>query len=303
LGELKKLSDGVHAYIQSSAAWGHSNSGMISNAGSAVLFDTLFTLDLTKELITEITRVTGVERFDYLALSHHHGDHVFGSEVVAREVTVAHLECSREMERLRPPDPALYTAKYSGFNFEGITFPTVDKVFTSNLTLDLAGKEIQLLHYGPAHTTNDIILWDPEAQVVFCGDLVFNGSIPLCMEGSIGNWITALDNMLQLDAKIYVPGHGAVGGREVVEKCRAYLVMLREQVSQAYEADLPEWEAIQNFDYGDFGDWADTERIVPNVYRMYAELRGYEPTEGVDARIVQKQMYEYKQAGQVLRGV
>ena len=93
----------------------------------------------------------------------------------------------------------------------------------------LDGERIQLLHYGPAHTSGDIVVFFPEKRLAFVGDLVFVGRDPLIHRqkgGTSTGLVKTLQALLDLGADKYVPGHGEVLGRSEVE---AALESLREK--------------------------------------------------------------------------
>ena len=64
------------------------------------------------------------------------------------------------------------------------------------MTLHLSDFPVELHHVGqPAHTTNDVLVWLPEQQVLFTGDLAFNGGQPFVLEGSIAGFRNAIAQM------------------------------------------------------------------------------------------------------------
>jgi glyoxylase-like metal-dependent hydrolase (beta-lactamase superfamily II) len=53
--------------------------------------------------------------------------------------------------------------------------------FADRLTLWSADKPIEVSYVGqPAHTSNDSLVWLPEQEVLFCGDLLFNAAPRSC---------------------------------------------------------------------------------------------------------------------------
>ena len=55
----------------------------------------------------------------------------------------------------------------------------------------------QVRHVGTAaHTTNDSIIWIPERAVLFCGDLIFNGT-PFLLMGSVAGAIDVLEHVVR----------------------------------------------------------------------------------------------------------
>jgi cyclase len=153
-----------------------------------------------------------------------------------------------------------------------LTPPTV--TFDDRLTVYVDDLRVELLYLGPAHTTSDIVAWIPERKLLFSGDLVFNGGTPFALGGSVGGWLDAMDRLEALGAETIVPGHGPVAGPEVLGQVRRYLEWLQAVGREGFERGVPPLELAQGLDFGEFADWHDRERIVPNLHRVYSELRG-----------------------------
>src|SRR6185437_10063141 len=76
---LHELADGLYAYLQPDGSWGWSNAGLIAADGTSLLVDTLFDLELTRnmlnhtddlgpELAAYIRRIFGPFRFEGIEL-------------------------------------------------------------------------------------------------------------------------------------------------------------------------------------------------------------------------------------------
>ncbi|MGH2610696.1 MAG: MBL fold metallo-hydrolase, partial [Tepidiformaceae bacterium] len=133
---------------------------------------------------------------------------------------------------------------------------------------------VELIFVGPAHTSNDIVAWIPERKVLFSGDVIFNGGTPFALAGSIGGWLQALDVIEGLGAERIVPGHGGVAGPEVIGEVRAYLQFIQEIARRGMESGVEPLAVARDLDLGRFSELHDRERLVPNLHRAYAELRG-----------------------------
>ena len=58
--------------------------------------------------------------------------------------------------------------------------------FTDRLRAWSDDTPLEVSYVGqPAHTSNDCLVWLPEQQVLFCGDLLFNGGTPFLLMGSV----------------------------------------------------------------------------------------------------------------------
>ncbi|MCE0444615.1 hypothetical protein LT493_02230 [Streptomyces tricolor] len=62
----------------------------------------------------------------------------------------------------------------AGLDWGDVRLRLPDLTFPEQITLHQGGHEIQLIHVGPAHTTNDIVAWLPGPRVLFAGDVVMN---------------------------------------------------------------------------------------------------------------------------------
>ena len=87
--------------------------------------------------------------------------------------------------------------------------PTI--VVDDGLSLYRGSRRIEILRLGASHTHGDLVVYLPGERVVVTGDLLV-GPTPLIGgdQSFIGDWATSLDRLLELDASIFVPGHGPV---------------------------------------------------------------------------------------------
>jgi cyclase len=162
----------------------------------------------------------------FVVLTHHHTDHALGSSWFAgRGATViAHEACPEGMAKEHPGliaarrrDPAL-----AGLFADAESVPPA-VLFSDRVTIDLGGVEVRVIHPGHGHTRGDAIAHLPGESIAVCGDLVSNGYHVNFEDASPEGFPRGLESLLALDAGSYVPGHGAPGGREIVEEQKRYL--------------------------------------------------------------------------------
>jgi glyoxylase-like metal-dependent hydrolase (beta-lactamase superfamily II) len=82
--------------------------------------------------------------------------------------------------------------------------------YRDRMTLYLGGKEIQILHFGPAHTRGDSIIFVPQDRIAYLSEVFFSGEFPNMAGGYGVSWIRVLDSVKALGADIFVPGHGPI---------------------------------------------------------------------------------------------
>jgi glyoxylase-like metal-dependent hydrolase (beta-lactamase superfamily II) len=84
-------------------------------------------------------------------------------------------------------------------------------------------RKIQLITKGQGHTDSDLVMYLPDDRILFSGDLIFNMCHPYVPNGSISKWKDWLDFMDSLNPLTIVPGHGAIGGKDLIVTMKYYL--------------------------------------------------------------------------------
>ncbi len=275
--EMKEISPGVYAYIQAGGGWFISNSGLIVGKDYAIVVDSLTNISLTETLIEEIKKVTD-KPVRYLINTHSHGDHIWGDHLFKGASIISSTKCREEIAREPEyPDVSAYAKVLPHIDFKGVKHTVPDITFDSKLSLYQEKREVQLIHNGTGHTPGDAIVYLPGEGIVFAGDILFYYCTPLCAIGSILGWIKYLDMLLGMDAKIFVPGHGPVCGKEALIDSREYFSLLYNEGRKRFDMGMTAAEAAKDIDLGRFQDWSNWRRVGTNVDRLFRELRGEGP--------------------------
>ncbi len=286
---LHALGRGIYAYLTPDGSWGLSNAGLVTDRGRSLLIDTLFDVNMTREMINEMAAADpAAENIDTLVVTHGNGDHFYGSQLLPDAQIIASKACAEEMEA-SPPEtlaqflkmaPSLGQAgefavkTFGRFEFNGIHPRPATVTFEGRYDFKVGEKEIRLIEVGPAHTRGDVIVYVPEDKTVFAGDMLFIGGTPILWVGPISNWINACDLMLSWDVANFVPGHGPVTDKKGVAEVRGYLTYIHEQAFKRFEAGMTEQEAIADIDLGPYKSLSDRERVAVNINTLYREFSG-----------------------------
>ena len=267
---VQEVSEGIYAYLQPDGSWGLNNTGFIVGRESVTVIDTCFTEARTRAFLQALEGVTRLP-LGTLVNTHHHGDHTHGNYLLPAATIIAHRLC-REMvietgiNTLHPLFPSVEWGHLE------LSPPTV--TFEDRLDIYVYDLAMKLIFVGPAHTTNDIVVWIPERKILFSGDLIFNQGTPFAAMGSIVGWLRALKKLGDLGAETIVPGHGPVCGPEVIDDMAAYLRFVQDLARNGIDAGSSLLESARQADLGRFAQWHDTERLAGNLHRAYSEIRG-----------------------------
>ena len=273
----RQLSEGVVAAVQAGGGWFVSNAGWVVGRAGTLVIDTFvserrtFSLQVAVEAARRRAGVTDTPVT--VALTHAHGDHANG----------AYLFEQTGAEILANPPAGLELVHEGIQTFPGfLTTPDWGDVrppiavtgVVGTRRLDLGGVVAEVITLPEtAHTSGDLLVRVPDAGVLFAGDLVWGEVTPLAVSGSVTGWLRALDSVALLGASVVVPGHGEVGGPDLIESTRRYLEWVVDAaqsvlggsnaVAAAARAAGAEWSA-----------WPCPERDVANILRAVADLSG-----------------------------
>ncbi|SDG18964.1 Glyoxylase, beta-lactamase superfamily II [Lentzea fradiae] len=175
--------------------------GYITGAGDALLVDSGMDQALAREISPS-----------RIVLTHNHFDHVLATEAFLPCEVWAHEDCVVDDSLLDD------RAHYYDEPFNG-TLVAPTHTFRDTVTLDVGGRRVDLHHFGPAHTSHDVVVHVPDAGVVFAGDLVEQGAPAQAgPDATPSNWRAVLDRLLELDPRVVVPGHGDPVDAEFVRR-------------------------------------------------------------------------------------
>ncbi|MEU6315505.1 MBL fold metallo-hydrolase [Streptomyces sp. NPDC047014] len=265
-----KPAPGVYAYVQPDGGWCLNNAGFVSDGGRTLLVDTAATERRALALRAAVT-AAGVPLPRTVVNTHHHGDHTYGNGVFAPGAMILGHESARSEQLAAGHQLELI---WPATDFGAVEIVPPDLTYTDRATLHLGDTEVRIIHPGVAHTTGDSVVWLPRQRVVFTGDLVFAGGTPFLAMGSLAGSLRALELLRSLEAETVVPGHGPLTDASAYEATERYLRYVDALAREARAAGLTPLEAARRADLGEFAAWRESERLVANLHRAYAELDG-----------------------------
>ncbi len=236
-----------------------SNAGFVITPAGVVVIDALGSPVLATKLLAEIKKITPLP-VTHVIVTHYHADHIYGLQVfqAAGARILAHVK-GRDYVGSDLAANRLDTSRQEiapWIDAQTRVVPA-DDWLAGPRELSLGGTRLQITPMGPSHTPEDLAIYLPDEGVLFAGDLVFRGRIPFVGQADSGRWVKALGDMLALQPKVVVPGHGAASTQAVadMELTRAYLAHLRQSMGKAAKNMDPFDEAYK------ITDWSAFEKV------------------------------------------
>ena len=175
----------------------------------------------------------GGGKIDFVINTHWHFDHSDGNQVLGPEGTwIVANENSRQM-LLKNNVINLVTAKREQPKYPETALPVI--TYDNAMRFHFNGERIDLLHYGPAHTTGDTAVVFRDHKTVHMGDVYNNAGYPFIDAdngGSLNGVIEFSSKVLaQIDSDyIVVPGHGPVAKYQDLVDYVAMLTTIRDRM-------------------------------------------------------------------------
>ncbi len=220
----------------------------------------------------------------YLTTTHFHPEHAFGAQVFAGEATF--LINRAQAEDLTAKGPG-YLEMFRGLGapvarqLEGVELASPDVVYEDAYDLDLGGRVAQLRATGRAHSKGDQVVTVPDAGVLFTGDLAEAGQFaifpwfpPHDTDVSGVRWIQVMQRLAAQAPQVVVPGHGDIGGPQLLVDVRNYLELLRDETWVRRDSAMSEQtivEEVRALMLERYPDWAGQEWIQPGVGCLCSE--------------------------------
>ncbi len=279
---FESVAENVYVHVGDIGARSVANEGLNANLGlvvtpaGAVLIDSGATWRSARDIQAAARRVstqpirwvinTGGQDHRWLGNGYFQAE---GAELIAHAAAVPDM-------RSRGGDQLAALRTLLGPAVEG-TVPTLPKRLLEGpeSRLELGGTVFEFRHRGGGHTPGDMMVWLPQARVVFAGDIVYvDRLLAVLPVSSTRAWLDAFAALEQWAPKRIVPGHGGVTDLAAARsQTRAYLMALRAHMKRAVEEGVDLSEAVKSFDAKPFLHLSNAAELNPgNASRTYLEV-------------------------------
>ena len=215
----------------------------------------------------------GGGKIDYAINTHWHFDHADGNQVLGPEGTalVAQENSRSMMTKSNVINGVTSTREQPAYGASALPVVTYD----DHMRMHFNGERIDLMHFGPAHTTGDTAVIFRDHHVVHMGDVYNNSGYPFIDAdngGSVNGVIEFTSKVLeQIDATyIVVPGHGPIADYQALADYVAMLTTIRDRMQALIASGATLQQVVAAQPTSDF----DAKKGDPSAFlnRAYTSL-------------------------------
>ena len=288
---------------------GGANITSVSTDEGIIVFDSFLSVQAAKQARDLISKHFPDKNIKYLINTHHHADHIRGSQCFSDANIIGHVN----LEKHLMVDYNRLKEKYGHFDMkikefqnriaeldnrtdakakellEHLEFWKGAKAFmeeyvptpphiqlTGDATLTFGNNTFEILFGGTAHTDNDLVIFNPENRLLIMGDLLFYRKCYIMgPESDVKNWITILNAIIARsdEYKYVIPGHGTeVTDNTALIAQRDYLKKLYTAVQHAYNNGLTLDQALHDIQFENYKEYTDYDRIGLDIEACWQQL-------------------------------
>lgn len=222
--------------------WSPISSTLITGDNSAVLVDPPMTIAQSEALVDWV--VESGKTLQSIYITHGHGDHWFGSQVVRQHLGDIPVMATRSTIAMMTTQASpQFRESFWDSVFPGQLPPSPVVATEINGAFELEGYEMRPVEVGHSDTDGTSVLHVPSIGLVVAGDAVYNGVHLYLTEGANGGleeWLKALDIVEALQPMSVVAGHKTAASPDdpnTINLTRAYL---RDSIRLLRTAETPQ---------------------------------------------------------------
>ena len=247
-----------------------SNQGFMNNPGIVLTDSGVVVVDpgssvQAGEMVLRMLKKVSDQPVVAVFNTHIHGDHWLGNQAIRAAYPDAPIYGHTEMLAMVAAGSGDTWVELMDKLTEGATKGTRvvgpgDAVKHGD-AIKIGNKTFRIHHYGQAHTRTDIMIEVEEDEVVFLGDNVTADRIPRMTDGNFKGNISTVNRISEIDASIWIPGHGPTGDATILKAYRDYLQAVYSSAEKAFNEDL---------------DSSDVKGISLKATTQYKDWSGYD---------------------------
>lgn len=277
---MSEVAEGVYVHVGKHGDFDEHYEGDMANIGfvvgsqSVAVIDTGGSYKVGSALREAVRSVTDLP-IRYVINTHIHPDHIFGNAAFVQDKPkfIGHHNLPGTMELNRESlKQSLH--QVLGPDAEGSEIIPPTRIVKDVLDIELGNRNLHLQAWPKSHTSTDLTVLDEKTQTLWTGDLLFITRAP-SLDGDLKGWITVIDGLKAVHAKVTIPGHGdpTKDKNGALDRQAAYLNLLLKDIRAAIKQGVQLVEAMDTAAQAEKTNWVLFDLVNRrNVNLAYPQL-------------------------------
>ena len=228
-----------------------------------------------KDLVEKIRKITD-KPIRWAVVTQAHGDHYFGNQVFKEQgaTIVSQIETAPIMEKDFDRGKRSLRGAFERYRLDPdeiiLTLP--DVTFEKQMNINLGGKVVHLIYFGPAEDPGDSFVYFPHVKALATGGAYTTRHwTGLGQTPSVDGWIAVLRKIMQMDVDFFLPGHGDVGTKKDVQEAIGFLTDVQTGVKDAIAKGMNEEQTVKALEFPQYMNWRAADnapRQISNLYHL-----------------------------------
>ena len=257
--EVVKINERVYALLGPLELPTRFNQGYMVNSTAiigdkgVILIDTGFSDEIGEHLKRAVAQITP-KPVTHVINTHHHGDHVLGNIAFKGTTIISSEQCKKLVEETGPEWIALLEdTNLRKFPNTKTVSATVTYARETRTEVVIDGVRLVLWVPKGSHTAGDMMVYLPDEQVLVSGDILVRHITPNFQDAIVKDWVETLSQVVALDPKTIVPGHGALMTSADAAAMQQRMAALYAGVEAGYKKGLTDSEIRKTLDLEEWG--------------------------------------------------
>lgn len=276
--EVVKINERVYALLGPLELPTRYNQGYMVNSTAiigdkgVILIDTGFSDEIGEHLKRAVAQITP-KPVTHVINTQHHGDHVLGNSAFKDASIISSALCRKLVDEAGPEWVVLLEeATERKFPHTKPVLPTVTYATQTQTERVIDGVRLVLWVPKGSHTAGDLMVYLPEERVLVSGDILVHNITPNFQDGFIKDWIETLSQVVALNPKTIVPGHGALMGIGDAAAMQRRMAALYAGVEAGYKKGLSDSEIRSTLDLEEWEKMHFFNMMGRNINRTFLEV-------------------------------
>lgn len=246
-GRLEQIAQGVWALVSTPLQDRTTlcNGGIVAGRAGVLLIEAFASDQGARWMAEQAMALTG-RRPTHVVLSHYHGDHTSG---------LAGMMAAAPATRVLTTDVTRRAVGEGGPAGAGALADAEVLDARRPTEVDLGGRSVVVVPRR-GHTDSDVTVEVTDPQVVFCGDLVWNGMFPNYVDATPSRLGLAVRLLRERGADTYVPGHGPLADGVALTRYQELLDDVEAAARRAHASGMSAAEAGAAYSVpASLGEW------------------------------------------------